>query len=94
MKLLQLLPQFYRFPVRDLVHQCPKTVAVLHLYGVAKFVKEDVVDQVPGLEHPLQTLIAGGFVVVFKEIGKIIDLLPFIYDMFTYICRRSNNSCN
>ncbi len=52
MILLQLLPHFYRFPVRDLVHQCPKTVAVVHLYGVAKFVKEDVVDQGPGQEHP------------------------------------------
>ena len=65
MILLQLLPHFYRFPVRDLVHQRPETVAVVHLYGVAKFVEEDVVDQVPGQEHPLQTLIAGGFVVVF-----------------------------
>ena len=59
MILLQLLPQFYRFPVRDLVHQRPKTIAVVHLYGVAKFVKEDVVDQVPEQEHPLQTLIEG-----------------------------------
>ena len=51
MILLQLLPHFYRFPVRDLVHQRPKTIAVVHLYGVAKFVKEDVVDQGPGQEH-------------------------------------------
>ena len=52
MILLQLLPHFYRFPVRDLVHQRPETIAVVHLYGVAKFVKEDVVDQGPGQEHP------------------------------------------
>ena len=51
MILLQLLPQLQRFPVRNLVHQCPETVAVVHLYGVAKFVEEDVVDQGPGQEH-------------------------------------------
>ena len=51
MILLQLLPSVLTLSPCDLVHQCPKTVTVVHLYGVAKFVEEDVVDQVPGQEH-------------------------------------------
>lgn len=48
---LQLPPQSLRFPVCDFVHQGPEAVAVVHFDGVAEFVQENIVDQVPGEEH-------------------------------------------
>ena len=34
-----------------LIQEFPETVAVVHLYRMAKFVKQDVIDQMPGKQH-------------------------------------------